>query len=158
MEKMPPSVKLAVYLLFTLVVLYVTQFLYVWPRLPETPPLDAFIGVGVAFAFFLFIIWGITKGRNWARWIYLVLFVLGASSDVLTLSVQFAKSIVLGSLSVAELLVQAVVAALLFLPGSSAWFRGKASAKLRKATEDGCKMANTAIDQSSRSGTAQGDR
>ena len=68
----------------------------------------------------------ISAGRNWARIVFLVLFVIGALPYFAVLAEMFARSKLTASLSVIQLLLQAAAMYLVFTKPGSAWFRRQA--------------------------------
>lgn len=65
----------------------------------------------------------ISSGRNWARWVYLVMGVLGLPMFLLALPGQLAQGIYFGSaVGVLQWLVAAIVLYLLFLSDGQIWF------------------------------------
>jgi hypothetical protein len=65
-------------------------------------------------------------GRNWARIVFLVLFVIGALPYFAVLAEMFARPKLTASLSVIQLLLQAAAMVLVFTRPGSAWFRRQA--------------------------------
>jgi hypothetical protein len=74
--------------------------------------------------------WKIGAGRNWARWVFLVVWVLG--SGFLALVACFAPqalrgmSTVLVTIAVVQTALQTAALILTFMPASNAWFRARA--------------------------------
>jgi hypothetical protein len=66
-------------------------------------------------------------GRNWARWLFAVIFVLGMLAfgiSIILAPAQFAALAVTEQISaIAQFAVQTAALVLLFLPASSDWFR-----------------------------------
>lgn len=65
----------------------------------------------------------ISIGRNWARIVFLVMFVIGAFSYLKALSAMFERSVVIGILSLAQLIMQLYALYLIFTNPGSSWFR-----------------------------------
>lgn len=68
------------------------------------------------------IVVAISSGRNWARILYLVLFAFSALSWLFMPTAMFSRSVVAGSLIVAQIIVQAAAMYLLFTRPGSLWF------------------------------------
>lgn len=83
------------------------------------------LGVQAAMlAVALVLIWLAARRRqNWARFLLLLLFLLGLPAALLTLPTLFRWMPVGGALSVLQLLLEAVAFAHVFAPASGAWFR-----------------------------------
>ena len=114
--------RVAIGFLCILLVLYVSRAAYVLPHL-ASPPGSAFIALAIgAFTITTLIVWKITKGKNWARWLFVVIFIISGGPDFFALPAVFQRNLTLGFLSAFELLVQVSAAVLLFLPSSSRWF------------------------------------
>jgi hypothetical protein len=65
----------------------------------------------------------IYRGRNWARVVYLVMYLLGALPWLLSLPVLFGRSPVAGAVYVVQGTIQAVALYFIFSQPGSAWFR-----------------------------------
>lgn len=79
----------------------------------------------VTFGLLFFFIWKISDGRNWARIVFLVLFLLGLPFSVPLYLEEFGRNIFLGSLSVIQVLIQLIATYLMFKKSSSLWFRAR---------------------------------
>ncbi len=78
-----------------------------------------------AFAFLVFFIYMIDKGKNWARITFLVLFVLGLFFAVPTLIKSLEFNFFSGFLGVCQAGIQIIALFLLFQKPSSRWFDRK---------------------------------
>lgn len=65
----------------------------------------------------------ISSGHNWARIVFLVIFLMGALPYLFTLPNIFSRSLVAGSASAAQVILQAVAICLVFSRPASGWFR-----------------------------------
>jgi hypothetical protein len=65
----------------------------------------------------------IYRGRNWARVVYLVMYLLGALPWLLSLPVLFGHSPVAGAVYVVQGTIQAIALYFIFSQPGSAWFR-----------------------------------
>jgi hypothetical protein len=79
------------------------------------------IGLGFALGLTLLVS---RRRRNWARWVMLVVFVVGAASMTFEIPILLASGIP-GALALGIALVQAFALALLFAPEASNWLRSK---------------------------------
>ena len=66
--------------------------------------------------------------RNWARIIYLVLYLLGTPSFLMSIGAAFEESLPVAIGSTASNALQVVALVMLFLPVSNAWFRWRPGA------------------------------
>lgn len=104
---------------------------------PETPQMVATVGMAFALvtfcigAFFIFMIF---KGKNWARIIFLILFILGAVFALPTAIGMFQRAPVMGMLSLIGLAARIVALVLLFTAASNEWFRKPVSSTETETT------------------------
>jgi hypothetical protein len=94
---------------------------------------SVYIFAAVVLGLTCFVISLIGKGRNGARWVFLLLLVAGIPFSIEPLIESLRSLSVSGFIGLAQLLLQCLAMGFLFLPESSAWFQN--SAKLRKALE-----------------------
>lgn len=76
-----------------------------------------------SFGFTIYLISQVSSGRNWARIVYLILFVIGLLFSFMGIWFSFIKSFSSGLISFVQLFLQAYSVHLLFTQDSSAWFR-----------------------------------
>src|SRR2546425_7152733 len=81
---------------------------------------NAFI---VTFAMSAFFIWKIGQGKNWARIVLLVLFLLGIVPYIFIVRSEFARSLASGILSTVQAGLQAVGFFLVFTSPGKEWFQ-----------------------------------
>jgi hypothetical protein len=79
--------------------------------------------VAFTFAIIGFLIVSISAGKNWARITLLVLFVIGVLPTLFIVSSELSRSLLLGTLSVAQIGLQGFALFLLFTQPGSTWFR-----------------------------------
>ncbi len=77
----------------------------------------------VIFGFYLFLVSRISAGRNWARIVFLVLFLIGLPFSIPTYLAELRKSVLFGSISILIAVIQLVATYLLFTKNSNRWFR-----------------------------------
>ena len=75
------------------------------------------------FAFLIFLIIKISGGRNWARIVFLIFFLLGVPLAIPLYLEEFRKNVFLGSLSSIQVILQVAALILLFMKNSNLWFR-----------------------------------
>ncbi len=75
------------------------------------------------FAVTAFFIWKIDQGKNWARIVFLVLFLLGVVPFVFIVRSEFARSPASGLLSTLQFGLQAVAFFLIFTSPGKEWFQ-----------------------------------
>src|SRR5258706_13861316 len=125
----PRTVTLAVNLLWASMVLGVVKIPLDLPALAAMPsPGLIWPIVAGVLVFFCFLIMQISSGRNWARITYLVLFLIGLIPAWPTFAAEFARSPILGILSVVQLAIQGYAVFLLFTSPGKTWFQKKAPA------------------------------
>ena len=66
--------------------------------------------------------WQVWRGRNWARWTFVVLTVVGSVPLLASVPAMMAASRMDGVLAVGSTACNVLAAVLLFLPASAAWF------------------------------------
>ena len=120
----PKQVIRAVTLLWVSLSLGVIVFLLDLRFVQATAPGPAVWLIPIAVLGLLaFLIVSISSGRNWARIVFLVMFVLGALPYLLALTDMFSRSVITGSVSTAQFLLQAIAMYLVFTHPGSTWFR-----------------------------------
>ncbi|MDD2904527.1 MAG: hypothetical protein PHU44_19020 [Syntrophales bacterium] len=87
------------------------------------------IGLVFSLAFTLFIFFMILKGRNWARMLYMILFISGAPFAFPAIIVAFQKTPVLAVIRLLQLFMQMMAVVLLLQKTTRNWF---ARLKLQK--------------------------
>lgn len=132
---MPPSVRASLWLFladmavsFAIIPFDPMQ----WPPRPATPVLVATILVGLSFFGALaFVALRTYQGRNWARWIQLVLIVLPLPRSIRDAAVHLGDATVFDTIHAALYCTAIIAVALLFTPTSNSWYRhasGRAAA------------------------------
>ena len=81
-----------------------------------------YVAIPVVLSVPLLFVWFIFRGKNWARWIFLVLFALGLLLSIR--DIQQPHSTVTLAFFFAQSVVQLVAAIALILPASNKWFKG----------------------------------
>ncbi|MFZ5453103.1 MAG: hypothetical protein ACOZF2_14695 [Thermodesulfobacteriota bacterium] len=80
------------------------------------------IGLLLSFTFTLFIFFMILKGKNWARMLYLILFISGAPFAFPAVLVAFQKTPALAVIRLLQLSLQMMAAVLLLQKSTRDWF------------------------------------
>jgi hypothetical protein len=75
------------------------------------------------FGIIIFFIYMIGKGKNWARIIFLIFFILGTPLSILPLINSLSVNFFSGSLGLIQVILQLVAFVLLFQNPSSIWFK-----------------------------------
>lgn len=78
----------------------------------------------ITIAVMSWLIFKISQGRNWARIIFLILFIFGALPGVLIIFDKFEYSVLLGMVSFTQVILQLMAVCLIFL-GSGTYFKKK---------------------------------
>lgn len=95
----------------------------------NVPPALLYSIAAISALLMAFFIYQIGRGRNWARITFLVLFLLGSISFVSGLTGLFNRSVVAGTLSTAQAIMQMVALYFVFSKPGSLWFsKGAAQA------------------------------
>ena len=79
--------------------------------------------IGFVSATYCLFLWKISEGRNWARIVFLVVFVLGVLPYVFILRSEFSRSPLLATLSILQAGIQGWGLFLLFTSPGKEWFR-----------------------------------
>ena len=124
LNEVPKKVKLAEYLVYvTLVIGLIKSALYEMLTsqkiLTEPKALIIWIITIIIIAFFGF---EIGKGKNWARITFLVLFIIGALMNYPILIAEFKMSLIIGIISIIQILIQLYILIILFTGESKEWF------------------------------------
>jgi hypothetical protein len=85
------------------------------------------IVIVLTMAVIAFLILKISRGRNWARITFLVLFVIGVLPAVPLVHAEFSRSIILGMVSTLQIGFQVYALFLVFTKPGSSWFRQSAA-------------------------------
>jgi len=91
----------------------------------QAPPVFNAMIVMFTLAITVFFIWKIGRGKNWARIIFLVLFVLGTVPFIFIVRSAFARSVVSGLISVLQMGLQAVGLFLIFASPGKQWLQAR---------------------------------
>ena len=120
----PRSVSTAVNLLWASLVVGLLKVLMDLSHLGGIASVAVIVVGSVIFvALFGFLYFKISVGKNWARITFLVVGVIGIVPTFSIVSTEFSRSVVLGTLSLLQLALQAYAAFLLFTQPGSSWFR-----------------------------------
>lgn len=79
------------------------------------------------FGIMWFFIHMIGKGKNWARYTYIVLFVIGFPFSILPLQQSIAANLLAGVLGLGQTALQIIALAFLFQKSSSDWFNKRST-------------------------------
>ena len=116
-------------------ILYVTLGIGIVRKVMEASANVEMAGVGffivvtlITFAFRVFLIAMIGRGRNWARITLLFFLLLGLPLSILPLIRSFTISPISGVLGLAHAILQIVAIVFLFQQDASAWFKPKPAA------------------------------
>jgi hypothetical protein len=98
-----------------------------WVRLIPPPPGSSNVVNVISVLVLALATWKIASGRGWARWLFIVMYVLGSLGGALTSLLRPELFRVLPSMMIAsaviQLVLQTIAVALLFMRGSREWFR-----------------------------------
>ena len=125
----PRHVFYAVALLWIALVLQAATLAFMW-RLVLVASIQFVVICGILSVFWAITAWVVAmieRGRNWARFTYLALFVLGLPMVLVLLPLTFAVEPLLVLSTVLQLLLQLAGLVMVFIPPAGTWFRGAAS-------------------------------
>jgi hypothetical protein len=133
----PESVSNAVRLMYASFGVGILRSALEFQSLNETVPTGFIFGIWIAVsAIMLFLIYSISRGRNWARITFLVLFAIGLPFAVQPLLQSLSTQLVSGILGIAQMVAQITALVLLFQASANVWFRGaKKSGKQTDSVE-----------------------
>lgn len=77
----------------------------------------------LTFALLFFFIWKISDGRNWARIVFLILFLLGLPMSIPIYLEEIGRNLFLAILTSIQIIIQIVAIYLMFMKNSNPWFR-----------------------------------
>jgi len=122
----PAAVRQAIGLLWTSLAIGALKLPLDWAYLSSRASVafNAFVII-FTFAVTAFFIWKIGQGKNWARIVFLVLFLLGVVPFVLIVRPEFARSPTSGLLSTVQFGLQAVAFFLIFASPGKEWFQSR---------------------------------
>jgi len=89
----------------------------------ETSVAFTLITLIFTFAFLFFLIIKIAGGRNWARIVFLIFFLLGIPLAIPIVLDEVKRNLFLGSLSFIQIILQVIALALMFMKNSNLWFK-----------------------------------
>lgn len=90
--------------------------------LPRPPPAAMVIGAVIGLLIVAFLVTKILAGRNWARFLLLILFALGVVNLMFSAAIMLAVAPHLLVLTLLQLIVQGGGLVLLFTPRANPWF------------------------------------
>ena len=101
-----------------------------WSYESSVQPISKLVLDGaVAFLILAFLIWKISQGKNWARIVYLVLFLLGMFFYFTFARVAIGRSIAVALLTVLQSLMQLVALIFVFVGPAKEWFKASTNAR-----------------------------
>ena len=125
----PPQVRSATWLLGTSLVLGTVCFVLEWQATPSAlQPIPTMLALSITallIALLVFVICKVWAGRNWARFVYVLIFFVGIYDAVEVFQIFSIVAV----LTLAELLAQLVALYLAFSPPGNVWFRVQPSGK-----------------------------
>jgi hypothetical protein len=120
----PANVAAAMKLLYATLGIGVLRSVVEFHGLSEAVPAEFIVTVWVlVITIMLTLFHNIGVGRNWARIVFLVLFVAGLPFSIEPLLLSLSSNVVSGILGVAQMAGQITALIMLFRPDSNAWFR-----------------------------------
>lgn len=131
-DKRPASVTTAVQLLYITIVISIVCGILGIAATKDAPigsttlsPSIVAITLIIAVIIGLFFIINISRGRNWARLIYLILFALSLINSAIHLKMFFNQSTLTGVATIANYVITLAAMILLYQKSSNQWFKQK---------------------------------
>lgn len=126
--KRPDTVSNAIILLYVSLILSlvicISQFIFKFPRSTQiVPPIVAVFTAVFTLGMMWFFIYNIEKGRNWARIIFLIIFIAGILFSVSSFLQMLKYNPIFILTGIIHTILQATALALLFQKSSSEWFK-----------------------------------
>lgn len=122
----PAKVVLAVKMLYFVVGVGVLRTVYMVVRHLEVRSPDFLIMTKfVSYALSLYLIYLVGKGKNWARWLLVMILVVSIPLTILPYFESITHNPVGSALGIAQLILYVTGLVLLFHPSSQPWFGGK---------------------------------
>jgi len=78
-----------------------------------------------SLAFMALQIYLLGKGKNWARWLFVILFAIGIPTVVMQLMKSFSTDPIFTSIGAIQTIAQVYACVLLFTPEASKWYKRK---------------------------------
>lgn len=120
----PPSVSRGLLLLYASLGIALIRSAMEFPRLAQVSSLGFAVSVQVVvFATFVGLLFFIARRKNWARIVFLVIFILGVPLSVGPLLDSISGTPISGVLGLLQVALQVVALVLLFRSEAAAWFR-----------------------------------
>jgi FtsH-binding integral membrane protein len=124
----PEAVSTAIKLLYATLVIGALRSALEWSHQTQAVSPDFVLFVMIfTFAFIVWLIYKMDRGRNWARITFLVFFILGVPMSVLPLLRSLSYSPVSGVLGLLQVVLQIVALCILFGRSARPWFRPTAT-------------------------------
>ena len=131
----PVEVTHAVRLIYGAVGIGIINTITDFPYLSSlVPPKLLIFQMAFTYAIIIFLAFKISQGRNWARIIFLIVFVFGLPASLPSFMSHFSRSSLAGWLMLLTTLVQLTANVLLFQKPSNVWFK---SIKLSRMEYEG---------------------
>jgi predicted permease len=125
----PRHVFIAVALLWVTLVIQAAGLAFMW-RLYRLMPPSFLIMAGVITCVWVLTAWVaamLERGRNWARFVYLVLLLVNAPLALILTAFTASAAPIAALAMPVQLLLQIAAMIMLFVPPAGAWFRGEAA-------------------------------
>lgn len=123
----PAPVASALKLIYASLAIGVVRAALEWPQMMRMmTPGSAIFSLLFTFAFLLWLANRVARGRNWARIVFLIFFLLGLPFSIGPLLQSLGYAPLSGMLGVIQLTLQVVALVLMFSRQASPWFRGSA--------------------------------
>ncbi|WP_420128782.1 zinc ribbon domain-containing protein [Longimicrobium sp.] len=121
----PEAVSSAVTLIYVTLAIGVVRLILEWPEVSQGVPTDVLmISTLAGYALVVWLASRVSRGRNWARIVFLVLFILGAPFTIVPLLESLGTSPFSALLGIIQLVLQALAVVSMFSRKAAPWFTG----------------------------------
>ena len=128
-EDRPKHVRWAILLMYAVLALGAVRLMIAPVNVPQNLPASwLWVTLAIVFAVFLWIIVMTGRRHSWARWVYVILFVLGLPAGLRMTRAALDAGGANGAIAALQLAMQLIIIVLLFSPPSNAWFRTQSPA------------------------------
>lgn len=126
----PTHIKSAVILIIFALVIGFIKLALDYEYITSLAPIQfTLITMVITVLIMLFLTYKIWTGRNWARIVFTVFFVIGIYPAFLLLPAEMNRNFLIFLISILQVLLQIVAIIFMFLPNSNTWFKSIKAAK-----------------------------
>lgn len=128
----PKNVNTALFLFYASLAVGLVRSILEFPRIiqmagPTASPGTIIFIQATVLIFLGGLVYGIGERKNWARWTFTILFVIGLPLYISPLIQTLEADLLAGIFAILQGVAQAVAIVLLFIPPANGWFKGQPS-------------------------------